>query len=170
VDADKIGHWAYRPGSEGFRAVVDAFGAAIVAADGTIDRAKLGAIVFDDPAARARLNAIVHPLIGQELAARIAAARDDGYAGPVVVEAAILIEAGWRALVDELWVVSTDRETAIARVVAARGVSRADVERRLDAQLPDAARRREADLVIDNRDGLGPLRAQVEGAWRGVAG
>jgi dephospho-CoA kinase len=170
VDADRIGHWVYRPGSEGFRAVVDAFGAGVVAPDGTIDRAKLGAIVFADAAARGRLNAIVHPLIGQELAARIAAARDDGYEGPVVVEAAVLIEAGWRPLVDRLWVVSVDRETAVGRVVASRGVSRADVERRVDAQLSDAERRRMADLVIDNGGGLDALRAQVEAAWRGVAG
>ena len=170
VDADKIGHFVYRPGSDGFGAVVDAFGPGVVAADGTIDRAKLGAIVFGDPAARARLNAIVHPLIGQELAARLAAARDDGYDGPVVVEAAVLIEAGWRPLVDKLWVVSIDREKAIDRVVASRGVSRAEVERRMDTQLPDAARRREADLVIDNSDGLDALRKQVEAAWRGVAG
>jgi dephospho-CoA kinase len=169
VDADKIGHWVYRPGSEGFRAVVDAFGPEVVAADGTIDRARLGAIVFADPAARARLNAIVHPLIGAELAARIAAAREDGYALPVVVEAAILVEAGWRPLVDRLWVVSVDRETAIARVGASRGLSRADVELRLDAQLPDAERRRHADLVIDNSDGLDALRAQVQAAWRAVA-
>jgi len=170
VDADKIGHFVYRPESDGFRAVVDAFGPGVVAPDGTIDRAKLGAIVFGDPAARARLNAIVHPLIGQELAARLAAARDDGYDGPVVVEAAVLIEAGWRPLVDKLWVVSIDREKAIDRVVASRGVSRAEVERRMDAQLPDAARRREADLVIENSDGLDALRTQVEAAWRSVAG
>jgi dephospho-CoA kinase len=170
VDADKIGHWVYRAGSEGFRAVVDAFGPGVVAADGTIDRACLGGIVFDDPDARARLNAIVHPLIGAELAARIAAARDDGYDRPVVVEAAILIEAGWRPLVDQLWVVSVDRETAVARVVGSRGLSRADVERRLDAQLPDAERRRQADVVIDNGGDLDALRTQVEAAWRAAAG
>ena len=169
VDADKIGHFVYRPGSEGFRAVVDAFGAGIVAADGTIDRARLGAIVFADADARARLNAIVHPLIGAELAARISAARDDGYDGPVVVEAAILIEAGWRAIVDQLWVVSVRRETAIERVVASRGVSRADVERRLDAQLSDAERRHQADVVIENDGGVDALRAQVEAAWRSVS-
>ena len=170
VDADKIGHWVYRPGSEGFRAVVDAFGPEVVAADGTIDRARLGAIVFDDPEARARLNAIVHPLIGAELAARIAAAGDGGYDRPVVVEAAVLVEAGWRPLVDQLWVVSAGRETAIARVVASRGLTRGDVERRLDAQLPDAERRRHADVVIDNDDGLDALRARVEAAWRAVGG
>lgn len=169
VDADKIGHWVYRAGSEGFRTVVDAFGPEVVAADGTIDRARLGVLVFADPAARARLNAIVHPRIGAELARRIAAAREDGYEGPVVVEAAILIEAGWRPLVERLWVVSVDRETAIARVVGSRSLSRADVERRLDAQLSDEARCREADLVIDNRGDREALRAQVEEAWRAVS-
>jgi len=169
VDADKIGHFVYRPGSEGFRAVVDAFGRGVIAADGTIDRARLGAVVFSDPEARARLNAIVHPLIGAELAARIAAARDDGYDGPVVVEAAILIEAGWRAIVDQLWVVSVKRETAIARVVGSRNLSRADVERRIDTQLSDAERRRQADVVIENDGDLDTLRAQVEAAWRGVS-
>ena len=170
VDADKIGHFVYRPGSEGFRAVVEAFGREVVAADGTIDRARLGAIVFSDPEARARLNAIVHPRIGAELAARIAAARDDGYDGPVVVEAAILIEAGWRAIVDQLWVVSVKRETAIARVVGSRNLSHADVERRIDTQLSDAERRRQADVVIENDGDLDALRAQVEAAWRGVSG
>jgi dephospho-CoA kinase len=170
VDADKIGHFVYRPASEGFRAVVEAFGREVVAADGTIDRARLGAIVFADPEARARLNAIVHPLIGAELAARIAAARDDGYEGPVVVEAAILIEAGWRAIVDQLWVVSVKRETAIARVVGSRNMSRADVERRIDTQLSDAERRRQADVVIENDGDVDALRAQVEAAWRRVSG
>ena len=170
VDADKIGHFVYRPGSEGFQAVVEAFGLGVVAGDGTIDRARLGAIVFADPEARARLNAIVHPLIGAELAARIGAAREDGYEGPVVVEAAILIEAGWRAIVDQLWVVSVKRETAIARVVGSRNMSRADVERRIDTQLSDAERRRQADVVIENDGDVDALREQVEAAWRRVSG
>jgi len=86
-----------------------------------------------------------------------------------VVEAAILIEAGWRALVDQLWVVSVRRETAIERVVASRGLSRADVERRLDTQLSDAERRRHADVVIENDGGVDALRTQVEAAWRSVS-
>jgi dephospho-CoA kinase len=170
IDADRIGHWVYRPGSEGFDAVVAAFGSEVVAADGTIDRARLGARVFGDPVARAQLNAIVHPLIGRELAARVAAARADGYEGPVVVEAAVLLEAGWRSMVDRLWVVSVSPETAIARVTASRGLSRAAVEQRLAAQLPDAERRRVADLVLENDGDLDALRAQVEAAWRSVAG
>src|SRR4029077_18997144 len=104
IGADRIGHGGLAPGTEGFRRVVDAFGPGVVAPDGTIDRHKLGALVFADPAARARLNAIVHPLIAPDLGRRVARARDDGFAGPIVIEAAILVEAGWRGLVDRLWV------------------------------------------------------------------
>jgi dephospho-CoA kinase len=170
VDADKVGHDVYRPGTEGFRRVVGAFGPGVVAADGTIDRPALGAIVFADPAALARLNAILHPLIAAELAARVGTLRAAAPERPLVVEAALLIEAGWRPLVDRLWVVSVAPETAIARVAASRGLPRAEVERRLAAQMPDAERRRLADLVIENDGSYEALRAQVEAAWRTVKG
>jgi|SRR6266852_6076325 len=164
IDADRIGHQAYRPGSEGFARVVEAFGPGVVGADGAIDRRALGALVFADPAARARLDALVHPLI----AAEVAAARAEGFARPLVVEAAILLEAGWSPLVDRVWVVSTRRENAIARVMAARGMTRAEVERRLDAQMSDAERRRHADLVLENDGSPAALRAAVEAAWRSL--
>src|SRR3989441_1071187 len=125
-----------------------------------------GARVFADPAARARLGALVHPLIAAEVGRRIAAARAEGFDGPLVVEAAVLLEAGWRPLVDRVWVVSTRREHAIARIVAARGLTREEVERRLDAQLSDAERRRQADLVIENDGPPAALQAAVEAAWR----
>ena len=164
IDADRIGHQAYRPGSEGFARVVEAFGPGVVGADGAIDRRALGALVFADPAARARLDALVHPLI----AAEVAAARAEGFARPLVVEAAILLEAGWSPLVDRVWVVSTRRENAIARVMAARGMTRAEVERRLDAQMSDVERRRHADLVLENDGSPAALRAAVEAAWRSL--
>jgi dephospho-CoA kinase len=166
IDADRIGHETYRPGSDGFRRVVAAFGRGIVAGDGTIDRKALGAIVFADPAALARLNAIVHPLIGAEVAARVASARADDPRRPVVIEAAILLEAGWQRLVDRLWLVSVRPETAIVRVMASRGLARAEVERRIAAQTSDAERRRRADLVIENDGTPADLRARVEEAWR----
>ena len=166
IDADRIGHEVYRPGTEGHRRVVAAFGPGVVAPDGTIDRRALGAIVFADPAALARLNAIVHPLLAAEVGRRIAAARADGGGAPIVIEAAILLEAGWQPLVDRIWVVSTAREQAIARVVASRGLTRAEVERRLDAQMPDAKRCSAADVVIRNDGPPAALRAEVEKAWR----
>jgi dephospho-CoA kinase len=166
IDADRIGHESYRPGSEGFRRVVEAFGRGIVTGDGTIDRKALGAIVFADPAALARLNAIVHPLIGADVSERVAAARAADPRTPIVVEAAILLEAGWRRLIERLWVVSVRPETAIARVMASRGLARAEVERRIAAQTSDAERRRLADLVIENDGTPAELRARVEEAWR----
>jgi dephospho-CoA kinase len=166
IDADRIGHEVYRPRSPGFAAVVDAFGPAVVAADGTIDRRALGAIVFADPAARGRLNAIVHPLIATELAARVERIRRDGFAGPIVIEAAVLLEAGWRPLVDRVWVVSARRESVVARVVGSRGLTRAEAERRVEAQMADAERRRAADLVIENDGPPEALRAEVQRAWQ----
>lgn len=170
IDADKIGHEVYQPGTDGFRQVVEAFGPTIVGADGAIDRKALGAIVFGDPARLADLNRIVHPLIGLGIRDRIAAARDDGAGGPIVVEAAIMLEARW-TFFDRVWVVSVTRETAIARVLARNPhLTRDDVERRLAAQMSDDERRARAQLVIDNNGSLAALRTAVEQAWRTLVG
>jgi len=165
IDADAVGHDVYRPGTEGFRQVVAAFGDDVVGADGAIDRRRLGARVFADPRELTRLNAIVHPLIALEIRRRIADAVTAAPERPIVVEAAIMIEAGWRFF-DRIWLVTVSRETAIARVAASRGLSRAEIERRIDAQMPEAERRKHAHLVIENDGSLDALRAQVEAAWR----
>jgi len=164
IDADRIGHEVYRPGTGGHASVVQAFGPRIVAADGTIDRRALGALVFRDPEALARLNALVHPLIAAEIQRRVAAPRAEPGAPPIVIEAAILIEAGWRFF-DRIWAVTVPREIAIARVVAERGLSREEVERRLAAQASDDERRRVAHLVIENDGTRAELRARTEAAW-----
>ncbi|TMA56062.1 MAG: dephospho-CoA kinase [Deltaproteobacteria bacterium] len=165
IDADRIGHEVYGPGTEGHASVVQAFGPRVVAPDGTIDRRALGAIVFHDPGALARLNAIVHPLIAAEIQRRVAAARAEPGAPPIVIEAAILIEAGWRFF-DRIWAVIAPREAAFDRVVADRGLSREDIERRMAAQATDEDRRRVAHLVIENDGTRGELRLRVEAAWR----
>ena len=168
IDADKVGHEVYLPGTDGFRRVVEAFGAAIVAPDGTIDRRRLGARVFGDPAELARLNRVVHPLIGEEIRRRMQAALAEGGGRPIVVEAAIMLEAGWRFF-DRIWVVVVRRDVAVARVMASRGLSRAEVEQRIDAQMSNAERQGLADLVIRNDGSLDELRRQVEDAWRGLS-
>jgi dephospho-CoA kinase len=164
IAADRVGHEIYAPGSEGFARVVAAFGDDVVGADGAIDRGMLGRRVFADAAALARLNAIAHPLIREELERRVAAALAADATRPVVVEAAIMLEAGWRFF-ERIWVVIVSRETAVARVTASRGLSREEVERRIDAQMSNEERRRVADLVIENDGDLAALRAQVEMAW-----
>lgn len=165
IDADRVGHQVYAPGTPGFDQVVAAFGAAIVGDDGAVDRKRLGAIVFGDPQALARLNAIVHPLIRDAVAGQVAAARAAGSA-PIVVEAALLIEARWDALVDEVWLVVARREVIEERLVAQRGMDPAAVEARMRAQLSDAERRAHADVVIDNSGTRASLRAEIERLWR----
>ncbi len=169
IDADKVGHDVYRPGTEGFRLVVDAFGAEIVAPDGTIDRRALGGRVFADPAALRRLNGLVHPLIGMEIRDRLVRAQSEPSTAPIVVEAAIMMEAGW-TFFDEVWVVVVEPATAIARVTASRGMTPDEVQRRIDAQMTSAERRARATRVIENDGTPAELRAQVEAAWRAVAG
>lgn len=166
IDADKVGHDIYRPGTEGWRRVVEAFGRDVVAADGTIDRQRLGAIVFADRSELTRLNDLLHPLIGSEIRRLVDAKRaDGGMAPPVVVEAAILVEASWQSLFDEVWVVTAERDAVIERLATQRGLDRAAVQTRIDSQLGDDERCRHATVVIRNAGTVADLRAQLERLW-----
>ncbi|MCC6765832.1 MAG: dephospho-CoA kinase [Deltaproteobacteria bacterium] len=166
IDTDKVGHRVYAPGSEGFARIVEAFGRSIVAPDGTIDRKKLGGIVFADAERRAALNAIVHPLIFGEIMREIAERRNAGFTGPIVLEAPILVEAKGTGLVDQIWVVAAPPDAVRARLAADRSMSRAEIGARVAAQLDDAERRRHADVVIENDGDLASLRTVVAAAWR----
>ncbi len=164
IDADRLGHESYRAGTETFRRVVEAFGPDIVGDDGEIDRKRLGARVFGDADARQRLEAIVWPAIREMARERIEEARRRG-APVVVLEAAVLIEAGWQDLVDEVWVAEVDPETAIQRLASRNGLTREQAEARLRAQLSNEERRRHADVVIENNGTLDDLRRRVDEAW-----
>lgn len=166
IDADLVGHEIYRPGTPAWSRIVTEFGQDVVAPDGTIDRKKLGQRVFSDRAGLTRLNAIVHPLMAEEIRRRIASLRMADARGPIVLEAAVLIEAGWKDLVDEVWVVSTSRDQAIERVISSRGLGRAEVERRLENQLRDDDRTQAANVVIRNTGSRDELRAEVERLWK----
>jgi dephospho-CoA kinase len=165
IHADTVGHEVYRPHTEGWRRVSEAFGRSILAPDGTIDRKKLGAIIFSDAHARARLNGIVHPLIAAEIRRRIEAYRAADSVAPVVVEAAVLIEANWLSLVDEVWLVVADREAVIDRLARQRSLPPEEVGMRVGAQLSDAERRRYAHVIIRNTGSIEELREQVRALW-----
>jgi phosphopantetheine adenylyltransferase/dephospho-CoA kinase len=162
IDADKLGHRAYEPGSEAQRRVIAAFGPEVRAADGTIDRAALGAKVFGKPEQLKRLTDIVWPEIRRLAEAEIAALAEAEPSTVVVLEAAVLFEAGWEPLVDEVWVVVVERAVAIERAVARGGLTAAQVEARLDAQLSNAERRARADVVIDNSGAEAALAPQLD--------
>jgi dephospho-CoA kinase len=167
-DADKVGHGIYLPGAPAYHDVIAAFGNGIVAPDGTIDRKKLGPIVFADPAQLKRLEAIVHPRMFERMAEMVAEMRAKGVTAPIVIEAAILIEAHWQPLFDEIWLVVAPREKVVARVEAERGLKPEQTEARIKAQLSDEERRKEASIEIDNSGTIEQLRVKVEALWREV--
>lgn len=170
IDADRLGHRAYEPGTGAHQAVIEAFGEEVRGADGHIDRKRLGAKVFGNAAALGRLTAIVWPEIRRLAQAEIAAAQAARPDGVVVLEAAVLLEAGWQDAVDETWVVSVDRATALSRAMQRDGTDAAAVEARIDAQLANAEREAQADVVFDNSGAEAQLIAQLDAAWHRVTG
>lgn len=168
IDADKVGHEIYLPGKEAWRQVTAAFGVDILASDQTIDRKKLGAIVFGNDEARKRLNSIVHPLMFHDIQRRIEEKRAEGFMKPIVVEAAILIEANWLPLVDEVWVVVTNKKAVVERVAEQRGMAAKDTEARIASQLSDAERLKYAQVVITNDGSRAELEQKIQDAWNRV--
>ncbi len=164
IDADKVGHEACRSGTETFRSVVDAFGQEIVGADGEIDRRALGGKVFADPEARKRLERIVWPAMRQMMEDRLAELRTGGTA-VAVLEAALLIEADWLPLVDEVWLVTVLPETASQRLIERNGLTAEQADSRLRSQLTNEERRPYADVVIENDGALEELNRAVNTAW-----
>lgn len=161
LDADKIGHETYRKGTEGHRAVVERFGAGVVDDDGGIRRSRLAEIVFSDPEALASLNAIVHPLMRRTLEGVLCDLRKSG-AGISVVEAAILLEAGWDDLVDEVWVVDASDEAVGERLRTRFGGNDEAILARVRSQMARSDRLAASDEVILNDGSLDELRGQVE--------
>ena len=165
IDHDTLAREAVRPGSVGLDQVVEAFGEGVLAPDGSLDRPALGRIVFADAQALARLSAIVHPIV-RRLAAEREAKAAAAKAGTVVVhDIPLLIETGQAGLFHLVVVVHTPAEVRIARLVAERGVSRAEAERRVASQTSDAERLDVADVVLDGTGSVDELRAQVDQLW-----
>ena len=164
VDADKVAHEVMRAGTLVHAAVVETFGPEIVGPDGEIDRARLGAVVFADPEALARLERIVHPAVIEEVDRRIAEAPTE----VVAVEAIKLIESGMADRYDSLWVTTCPSELQVQRLMSDRGLSREEAELRVRAQPPQEEKVARADVVIDTSGTLDQTRAQVEAAWERV--
>jgi dephospho-CoA kinase len=166
IDADALAHETMAPGSAVWQAIREAFGAVVVAGDGSIDRRALGQIVFSDPQALARLEAIVHPAVRCLLLRRLAALRRrQDPPRVVVIEAIKLIEGGLAPLCDALWVVVAPREVQVRRLVRSRHLSPADAALRVDAQPPQEEKQALADVVLVNAGKLADLKRQVREAW-----
>ncbi len=164
IDADQVAHAVIAPEGVAYPAVIAAFGTGILAPDGTIDRRKLGDIVFSDPEALARLEQLTHPPIITIIEARIAASR----APVVVVEAIKLLESGIADHYDAIWVTTCPEAEQLARLMRSRGLTREDALRRIHAQPPQAEKLARADVVINTSGSLDETRAQVIAAWKNI--
>ena len=164
INADLLGHEAYLPGTVGFEQVVSEFGEDIVGEDGHVDRQKLGPIVFSDPSNMDRLNAIMHPLIKDMIQTQLDDVEGKGQL-IAIVEAAVLIEAGWESLFDEIWVVTADEEEIISRLASRNGLSREDSQKRINSQMTSIERSAHGDVVINNTGSVEDLKENVESLW-----
>ncbi|MCR6690096.1 dephospho-CoA kinase [Cellulomonas sp.] len=170
IDADVLARAAVEPGTPGLDEVVEAFGESVLTPDGALDRAALGRLVFDDPAARERLEAIVHPVVRRLAAEQEAAAAALDHGAVVVHDIPLLVETG-RA--DEFHVVVVVHAPAVLRVerlVRLRGMDRADAEARVAAQAGDDERSAAADVVLDGTGSDEDLRSQVDALWDRLVG
>jgi dephospho-CoA kinase len=165
IDADKVGHEAFRPHTEAWRKIVAAFGKDILGQNEEIDRSKLAQLVFNDPKALQRLNRTMHPLMHLIVEKRIKALRRQRIE-VVVLEATLLIEAKWTDLVDQVWVTITPGDTVINRLVSQKGFTEEQARARIKSQTPIAQRAKNADVVIRNDADIDTIRKKVEGLWQ----
>ncbi len=165
IDADKVGHEAFKPDTEIWREVVAAFGEQILTPNGDIDRSKLGEMVFGNPESLSRLNQIMHPRMYEIVKAQIEDYLQQG-ADVVVLEAPLLVEAGWTSLVDEVWVAVASEATVLRRLKKKSGLSETESLARIRSQLPSEERIRRADMVINTDCRLDELKAKVKELWQ----
>lgn len=164
ISADEVGHEAYTPNTEAWEQVIAAFGDDILQDDGDIDRRKLGAIVFSDPSQLEKLNQIMHPRMARMVADKIEVLRDQGV-NVVVVEAALLFEAGWDTLVEEVWVTDSPEHIVIGRLKERNGLSEEEAKKRINSQMGRAERIERSDFVINNSGDMADLGNAIKELW-----
>jgi dephospho-CoA kinase len=165
LNADRYGHEVYLPGTDGHREVVEAFGEDVLQPNGEVDRRALGGKVFGNPEAMAQLNAIAWPRIRQKLEDGIEEQRQLG-TGVVVLDAAVLIEAGWTDAADEVWVVTAPEGDVVSRLQARNNLTEEQVRARMASQMSSEERVTHADVVVANEGNLQDLQAKIEELWQ----
>ena len=166
VDADRLVHALMEPGTPENDRIVARFGPAVRGADGRIDRPRLGAVVFADPAALTDLEAILHPEVRAEIRRRMAATT----APVLVVDAIKLLESGLSREVDTVWVVTCPRAEQLRRLMTERGLTEAQAETRISAQGPQEEKARQANVVIENGGTLEDVERRVDAALAALLG
>lgn len=165
LDADKTAREVVAAGSSGLRAVVEAFGDQILQPEGTLDRARLGAIVFGNEEKRLLLNSILHPFIITAQDEQLRSWEEQDPKGIAIVDAALMIESGGYRRFDKLIVVHCLQEIQLERLMARNQISREEALRRITSQMPQEEKMRYADFLIDSSRGFDDTRAQTTGIF-----
>lgn len=165
IDADAIAHELAEPGAPLYEAYITHWGAGILTPEGTLDRRKIGDIVFVDEDERRWLDDVSHPLLYREVQRRLAALRISDVQ-TVVLDAPLLFEAGWERLADETWVVVLPRDIQLRRLMARNHYTEEEALSRMESQLSQEEKMRRADVVIDNRGSEAQLEKKVQEAFR----
>ncbi len=169
VDGDQLGHRAYEPDTQAFGEVVETFGPETVGADGQIDRKVLGGKVFGNPEALNRLTDILWPQIRRLAEAEIREYRAESPARHIVVDAAVMLEAGWQDMVEEVWVVFVDPDVAVARAMARDGANEEAIRKRIASQLSNEERCAQADVIIENSADEAAFQARFDAEWNRIS-
>jgi dephospho-CoA kinase len=167
IDADRVGHEVLRTDTEIQQRVITTFSPQVLTRDGGIDRKKLAKMVFANADLLSRLNEIMHPRMYEMVKAQLGKYRQQGVE-VVVLEAPLLIEAGWTSLVDEVWITVAPEARVLKRLQEKVGLSEEDALARIHSQLPSEERVKYADVVIDTDCNLDELRAKVKELWQRV--
>ena len=170
IDADRLAREVVEPGTPALAEIARRFGPGVIAADGSLDRPALGAVVFQDPDARRDLEAITHPAVRALSAARMAAAGEADADAVVVYDIPLLVESGRVDEFDRIVVVHAPREERIRRLVELRGMSPEEADRRIASQAADEDRLAVADVVVDSGVSLASTLAQTDRLWANLAG
>ena len=164
LDADKVGHESYLPDTPAWKDLIATFGEELLQPNREIDRKKLGSIVFNDPAALAKLNSIVRPRMREMIERKLKDLKAQGIEA-VVLEAALLIEANWTPLVDELWSTEAPEGTVIRRLQERSNWTEEQIRDRIRSQITPQERAAQAQVVIDTDCSLDEVREKVRDLW-----
>ena len=168
VDADKLSREITQPGKPAWREIIEKFGQDLVQDNGEINRKRLGQLVFANKQARAELEQITHPRIEAATIAAISAATAGGF-DVIVLDAPLLIEAGWHTKVDAVWIVYVDEQTQLTRLMSRDNSSEQAARSRINAQLALTEKLKYADVVIDNNNTIETTQKNVLKSWNELA-
>ena len=171
IDADRVARSVVEPQKPAWKEIVDTFGSGVLNSEGTVDREKLGNIVFNNEDKRALLNEITHPRIAQEITELIESERKGG-TRIIIIEAALIVEKdGWlKEVIDGLIVVTADEESRIERLMSRNGYSKDEALARINAQMQSAEKEKHGDFIIDNSGSPEATESQVICIWEKIAG